>query len=90
MGFSRQEYWSGLPFPLPGDFPDLGMELVSPALADGFFTAEPPGQPIVWLVNIPKKVKCICIYISLKFPKWCTKLLKVAISRTLELGGGFC
>ena len=42
MGFSRQEYWSGLPFPSPGDLPNLGMEPVSlrsPALAGGFFTA---------------------------------------------------
>ena len=40
MGFSRQEYWSGLPCPPPGDLPDPGIEpesLVSPALADGFF-----------------------------------------------------
>ena len=33
MGFSRQEYWSGLPFPSPGDFPDSGTKPVSPALA---------------------------------------------------------
>ena len=41
MGFSRQEYWSGLPFPPPGDLPDSGIEpvsLVSPVLAGGFFT----------------------------------------------------
>ena len=41
IGFSRQEYWSGLPFPPPGDLPDPGLEplfLVSPALAGGFFT----------------------------------------------------
>ena len=41
MGFSRQAYWSGLPFPSPGDLPDPGMEpasLVSPALVGGFFT----------------------------------------------------
>ena len=41
MEFSRQEYWSGLPFPLPGDLPNPGIEsvsLVSPALARGFFT----------------------------------------------------
>ena len=42
MGFSRQEYWSGLPFPSPGDLPDLGIEPVSPALAGGIFTTEPP------------------------------------------------
>ena len=44
MGFSRQENWSGLPFPPPEDLPDPGIEpttLVSPALAGGFFTTEP-------------------------------------------------
>ena len=49
MEFSRQEYWSGLPFPTSGDLPDLGMEptsLVSPALAGRFFTTEPLGKPL--------------------------------------------
>ena len=41
MGFSRQEYWSGLPFPSPGDLPDPGMEPVFPELAGRLFTAEP-------------------------------------------------
>ena len=45
VGFSRQEYWNGLPFPSPGDFPDPGIEPSSPALAGGFFTIEPPGKP---------------------------------------------
>ena len=45
MGFSSQEYWSGLPFPSPEDLPHPGIELESPALSDGFFTAEPPGKP---------------------------------------------
>ena len=44
MGFSRQEYWSGLPFPSPGDCPDPGVKPASPALAGGFFTT-PPGKP---------------------------------------------
>ena len=43
MEFSRQEYWSGLPFPSPGDLP--GIEPVSPALAGRFFITEPPGKP---------------------------------------------
>ena len=47
MGSSRQEYCSGLPFPHPRDLPDPGIKPVSPALAGGFFTAEPPGKP--WL-----------------------------------------
>ena len=46
MGFSRQEYWSGLPFASPGGLPDLGMDLASPALAGGFFTAESPGEAL--------------------------------------------
>ena len=36
LGFLRQEYWNGLPFPSPGDLPGLEIEPVSPALADGF------------------------------------------------------
>ena len=42
MGFPRQEYQSGLPFPYPGDLPGSGIELTSPALAGGDFTTEPP------------------------------------------------
>ena len=48
MGFSRHEYWSGLPFPLSGYLPDQDIELMSPAapeLAGGFFTTEPPEKP---------------------------------------------
>ena len=41
MGFPGQEYWSGLPFPSPGDLPDLGIKPVSPALAGAFFTTQP-------------------------------------------------
>ena len=41
MGFSRQEHWSGLPFPPPGNLPDSGIEPVSPALAGRFFTTSP-------------------------------------------------
>ena len=40
MNFSRQEYWSGLPFSSPGDLPDPGIEPDSPALAGGFFTID--------------------------------------------------
>ena len=44
MGFSRQECWSGLPFPSPGDLPRPGTEPASPVLAGGFFTTEPLGS----------------------------------------------
>ena len=43
MGFSRQEYWSGLPFPSPGDLPDPGIEPRSPALQADALPSEPPG-----------------------------------------------
>ena len=46
MGFCSQEYWSGLPFPFPGDLPDPGVEPRSPALEAYTLTAEPPGKPV--------------------------------------------
>ena len=45
MGFSRQEYWSGLPFPSPGDLPNPGIEPGSPTLQAGVLPSEPPGKP---------------------------------------------
>ena len=45
MEFSRQEYWSGLPFPSPGDLPDPGIEPGSPALQADSLPSEPPGKP---------------------------------------------
>ena len=47
MGFSRQENWSGVPFPSPGDLPDPGIEPRSPALWADALTSEPPGKPIL-------------------------------------------
>ena len=47
MGLSQQGYWSGLPFPPPGDLPDPGIEPTSPALAGGLFATEPSGKPYV-------------------------------------------
>ena len=50
MGFSKQEYWSGLPFLPPGDLLDLGIEPASPTSAlAGFFTPEPPEKSLVYL-----------------------------------------
>ena len=46
MRFPRREYWSGLPFPSPGDFPDPGIEPMSPALANRFFTTKQTRKPI--------------------------------------------
>ena len=45
LGFSRQEYWSGLPFPSPGDLPGSGIKLGSPALQKDSLPPAPPGKP---------------------------------------------
>ena len=47
MGFSRQEYWSGLPFPSPGDLPDPVIEPRSPTLQADALTSAPPGKPLL-------------------------------------------
>ena len=52
MGFFKQEYWSGLPFPSPEELPDPETEPMSaacPALASRFFTMEPPGKPVIYI-----------------------------------------
>ena len=62
MGFSRQEYWSGLSFPPPGDLPDPGIAPASPALAGGFLTTEPPEKPQSYMFYIfyTYKAKSLC------------------------------
>ena len=50
MGFSRQEYWSGVPFPSPGDFPKPGVGRMPPALTGRFFVTLPPGKWSRWWV----------------------------------------
>ena len=52
MGIPSQEYWSGLPFPFPSDLPNPGIKLMSPALADRFYTSEPPEKPELFLVGV--------------------------------------
>ena len=49
---SQAEYWSGVPFPSPGDLPDPGIEPVSPALVGGFFTTEQPGKSSYCLLRL--------------------------------------
>ena len=52
MGFSRQECWSGLPFPSPGDLPNPGIEAGSPALQADTLPSEPPGKPNTFIVRL--------------------------------------
>ena len=66
LGFSRQECWSGLPFPPPGEHPNPGIEPkspVSPALASRFFTSETPGNPHYMLYIPIKSTICLKIHI---------------------------
>ena len=57
MEFSRQVYWSGSPFPSPGDLPNPGIKPTSPALGSRFFTTETPGKPIEYY-SIIKRNEC--------------------------------
>ena len=57
LGLPRQVNWSELPFPSLGDLPDSGIEPTSPASAGGFFTAEPPGKPIILRIFWTKSVQ---------------------------------
>ena len=58
MGFPRQEYWSGLPFPPSVNLPDPGIESTSPILTSGFFTTELPGK---LLMSVYMCIKLVCI-----------------------------
>ena len=78
LEFPRQEYWSKLPFPSPGDLPDPGIELMSPALADGFYNIEPPGKPMIILVSFTKEGKynsfiyvCVKVKVTQSCPTLC-------------------
>ena len=56
MGFSRQEYWSGLPFPSPGDLPDPGIEPGSPTLQADPLPTEPPGKQEAYVGDLRRVV----------------------------------
>ena len=57
IGFSRQGYWSGLPFPFPGDLPDPRIESSSPVLVGRFFSPKTPGKPFNQLLFHLKRKK---------------------------------
>ena len=65
MGFSRQGYWSVLPFPSPGGFPDPGIEPGSPTLQADSLRSEPPGKPIMLTEDTKEGMRHDSIFIKL-------------------------
>ena len=76
MKISRQEYWSGLPFPSSGDLPDPGIKPLFPALAGGFFTPEPPGKEAPCLV-----ISTTLSIVDRHFTVWATREIQINICR---------
>ena len=79
MGFSRQEYWSGLPSPSPGDLLDPRITPRSPALTGGFFTTEPPEKSHPQGSSLFVRGKCV---LSITEDLWRTQLYRTCISST--------
>ena len=69
MGFSRQEYWSGLPFPSPGDLPHTGIKPRSPTLQVDALTSEPPGKPGHTLAPLKRLSTCFPCKKTLPMPQ---------------------
>ena len=81
MKFSRQEYWSGLPFPSPGYLPNPGIEPGSPALQADSSPSEPPGKP--------KRVKVFAKVGNMNQPEqpwfpWCREPLEIGACECVE------
>ena len=76
VGFPRQKYRSGFPFPSPGDLPSTGIKLTSPALAGRFFTTEPSGKSLI-NYSISCKLATLCNH----FPwKWQLRNVYLSLS----------
>ena len=91
MEFSGQEYWSGLPFPSPGDLPNPGIvpaPLASPALAGGFFTTAHLGSPLtvllrIYLQRFPKEMTAFSVLSLVLLWQWFSRGVVVADSAIL-------
>ena len=81
MKFSRQEYWSGLPFPTPGDLPNAGIKTTYPVLAGGFFTTEK-----LWSILLKHIVLSLFPFLPL-FSLWAASLWVTLLFSSLTLCG---
>ena len=84
MGFPRQEYWSGLPFPSPGFFSSPRIKPASPTLAGRFFTTKPPGKHVPSLVLKPKLSHRLTSFLWLLVRQWHHHSLRFSSLRTLR------
>ena len=94
MGFSRQEYWSGLPFLLPGDLPDAGIKPTSPTLQANSLPLSPPGNPFFTCNRWTNYAICFFrLCVKFPFPRWWPEYLVVTEKQTtawmfLSIGWG--
>ena len=84
MEFSRQGYWSGLPFPSPGDLPNPGIEPGSPALHVDSLPSEPPRKPVSYLRSLDKLLKMGSVPRRQKKSSKKSKYYANAVLRTIE------
>ena len=85
VGFPRQEYWSGLPFPSPGDLPDPGIEPKSSALRADTLTSEPSGKPNMVIIqdnynNFTRVMVTKCVSLFLEAAQWMFNTIIVIVS----------
>ena len=89
MGFPSQEYWSGLPFPSPGDFPDKGIQPASPALAGRFFTVEPLIFPLIniilWIFSCFLLIESLVCNILFLIRKLCLITPRIVVPKQLQM-----
>ena len=90
MGFSRQEYWSGLPFPPPGDLPNLGIKPRSLALQADSFPSEPPGNSAKWDLKKKGGHESVGIFLSSRMCPWESSTEDSESLPLLGLGAACC
>ena len=93
MAFSRQEYWSGLPFPAPGDLPDPGIEPRSPALQADSLLSEPLGKPPIHTLPYVNLITSGKLLYSTRSSAWCSVMTerdRMGSRRAAQEGGDIC
>ena len=84
MGFPRQEYWSGLSFPSPGDLPKPGIEPMSPALQADTLPTEPPGKPPIKVAAAKLGQSCLTLCNPIDGSPPCSPVPRILQARMLE------